>query len=127
MEDCTVSAIEIAEDGQTVRITAELTGDSFTPGESAEISITGKSDSYDFTIPVTAIREENQKKYVLVLDTENTILGEQYVARKVEVEVLDKNSTYAAVDSSALSNGSQIIADSSRNVSAGDIVRLEEQ
>lgn len=127
VEDCTVSAIEIAEDGQTVRITAELTGDSFTPGESAEISITGKSDSYDFTIPVTAIREENQKNYVLVLDTENTILGEQYVARKVEVEVLDKNSTYAAVDSSALSNGSQIIADSSRNVSAGDIVRLEEQ
>ena len=43
------------------------------------------------------------------------------------MEVLDKNSTYAAVDSSALSNGSQIIADSSRNVSAGDIVRLEEQ
>lgn len=127
VEDCTVSAIEIAEDGQTVRITAELTGDSFTPGESAEISITGKSDSYDFTIPVTAIREENQKNYVLVLDTENTILGEQYVARKVEVEVLDKNSTYAAVDSSALSNGSQVIADSSRNVSAGDIVRLEEQ
>lgn len=127
VEDCTVSAIEITEDGQTVRITAELTGDSFTPGESAEISITGKSDSYDFTIPVTAIREENQKNYVLVLDTENTILGEQYVARKVEVEVLDKNSTYAAVDSSALSNGSQIIADSSRNVSAGDIVRLEEK
>lgn len=127
VEDCTVSAIETAEDGQTVRITAELTGDSFTPGESAEISITGKSDSYDYTISVTAIREENQKNYVLVLDTENTILGEQYVVRKVEVEVLDKNSTYAAVDSSALSNDSRIIVDSNRNVGAGDIVRLESQ
>lgn len=46
---------------------------------------------------------------MLVLDTENTILGEQYVARKVEVEDFGKNSTYAAVDSSALSNGSQIM------------------
>lgn len=127
VEDCTVSAVETAEDGQTVRIMAELSSDSFTPGESTEISITGKSDSYDFTIPVTAIREENQKSYVLVLDTENTILGEQYVARKVEVEVLDKNGTYAAVDSSALSNDSRIIVDSNRNVGAGDIVRLEEK
>ena len=127
VEECTVSAIETAEDGQTVRITAELIGDSFTPGESAAISVTGKSDAYDCTIPVTAIREENQKTYVLLLDKEDTILGEQYVARQVEVEVLDKNSTYAAVDSSALGSDSQIIVDSNRNVGAGDIVRPESQ
>ena len=124
-EECTISAIETAEDGQTVRIMAELSGDTFTPGESAAITVSGKSDSYDSVVPATAIREENQKKYVLLLDTESTILGEQYVARKVEVEVLDKNGTYAAVSSGALSGGSQIIVDANRNVGAGDIVRLE--
>ena len=125
-QGCSISSIETLEGGKSVRVTIALTGEDFSPGESADMSVTRKSEPFDFVIPVTAIYEENNKAYIYILDTENTILGEQYIARKAEVEILDKNSSYAAVSSSLLTGDSQVITDCDRNVGAGDIVRLAE-
>ena len=125
-EGCTISSIETLEGGKSVKVTVSLTGDDFSLGESAAMTVTRKSEQFDYIIPVTAIYEENNKAYIYLLDTENSILGEQYIARKAEVEILDKNTSYAAVSSSLLNADSQVITESDRNVGAGDIVRLAE-
>ena len=44
------------------------------PGESAQMTATRKSESYDYLVPVTAVWQENNKAYVLLLETENTVL-----------------------------------------------------
>ena len=54
------------------------------------------------------------------------VLGEQYIARKAEVQILDKNSSYAAVSGNSLSADCQIITDSDRMVGNGDDVRMTE-
>ena len=60
------------------------------PGESAQMTATRKSEIYDYLVPVTAVWQENNKAYVLLLEMENTVLGEQYIARKAEVQILDE-------------------------------------
>lgn len=124
--DCSIVSLETSEDGSSIKVSISMQGDDFSPGESAQMTVTRKSESYDYLVPVTAVWQENNKAYVLLLETENTVLGEQYIARKAEVEILDKNSSYAAVSGNSLSTGCKIITDSDRTVGNGDVVRIME-
>ena len=124
--DCNIVSLETSEDGSSIKVSISMQGDDFSPGESAQMTVTRKSESYDYLVPVTAVWQENNKAYVLLLETENTVLGEQYIARKAEVEILDKNSSYAAVSGNSLSTDCKIITDSDRTVGNGDVVRMTE-
>lgn len=124
--DCSIVSLETSEDGSSIKVSVAMQGDDFSPGESAQMTVTRKSESYDYLVPVTAVWQENNKAYVLLLETENTVLGEQYIARKAEVEILDKNSSYAAVSGNSLSTDCKIITDSDRTVGNGDVVRMTE-
>ena len=124
--DCNIVSLETSEDGSSIKVSVAMQGDDFSPGESAQMTVTRKSESYDYLVPVTAVWQENNKAYVLLLETENTVLGEQYIARKAEVEILDKNSSYAAVSGNSLSTDCKIITDSDRTVGNGDVVRMTE-
>lgn len=124
--DCSIVSMETSKDGSSIKVSIAMQGDDFLPGESAQMTATRKSESYDYLVPVTAVWQENNKAYVLLLETENTVLGEQYIARKAEVQILDKNSSYAAVSGNSLSADCQIITDSDRTVGNGDVVRMTE-
>lgn len=124
--DCSIVSIETSEDGSIIKVSITMQGNDFSPGESAQMIVTRKSESYDYLVPVTAVWQENNKAYVLLLETENTVLGEQHIARKAEVQILDKNSSYAAVSGNSLSADCQIITDSDRTVGNGDVVRMTE-
>ena len=124
--DCSIVSLEKSEGGSSIKVSVAMQGDDFSPGESAQMTVTRKSESYDYLVPVTAVWQENNKAYVLLLETENTVLGEQYIARKAEVEILDKNSSYAAVSGNSLSTDCKIITDSDRTVGNGDVVRMTE-
>jgi len=53
------------------------------------------------TIPITALHSNaNGNYYVLVPEENNTVLGDELVARKIAVTVIDKSDTAAAVDGS---------------------------
>lgn len=58
------------------------------------------------------------------METRDTVLGQQTEAVKMEVEVLEKNRQFAALEPSALNESSRIITDTDRYVAAGDRVRL---
>ena len=124
--DCSIVSLETSKDGSSIKVSIAMQGDDFLPGESAQMTATRKSESYDYLVPVTAVWQENNKAYVLLLETENTVLGEQYIARKAEVQILDKNSSYAAVSGNSLSADCQIITDSDRTIGNGDVVRMTE-
>lgn len=123
-EDSQISAMQIDASGEFYIVTVELSSDKLSLGENVTMTVDKDTQQYACTVPVTALMQENNRMYVLVLDTENTVLGEQYVARKAEVTVLDKNSSYAALDGSGLSDNAGIIVDTDRYVEAGARVRL---
>lgn len=80
---------------------------------------------YEKLIPLTALREEKNSAYVLVAETESGILGEQYMAKKVPVTVVDRDEEHAAVQTS-LPSDARIIAGTNKYVEDGDRIRLEE-
>ncbi len=126
-KDLSITSLELDESKEFMVVTVLLPAESFHLGETASMKVTQESENHSCTIPITALRQESGRYYVLVVEKQNTILGEQEKAVKEEVKVLDKNEMYAALESESIKEDSQIIADSDRYVEAGDKVRLKEE
>lgn len=110
--------------GAKVRILASLSENEFHAGEAVTFRGEMKSKEYNTLIPVSALREDNEGRFVLVLEEKSSILGKEMRASRVAVKVLERDRSNAAVES-ALMKGDQIIVSSNKSIKAGDRVRLE--
>lgn len=119
----------VQEDEQNADLRAVsilLPEDSLSVGASADFEMTQQTGPYPSCVPLSALYEEQGSYYVYVVDTENTILGEAMVARKVPVNVLDKNTSMAALENGALSQSQKVIVSTDRELTDGSRVRLQE-
>ena len=94
-------------------------------GQSLSISVGQKSADYDLIVPNSAIREDNNGKFVLIVETKSSPLGNRYVATRVDVEVLASDDTKSAI-SGGLYGYEFVITTSTKPVEAGKLVRLAE-
>ena len=101
-----------------------VTGD-VTPGQNLQISMGSKGQRYDYIVPNSSIREDNNGKFVLAVTAKSSPLGNRYVAERVAVEVLASDDTSSAV-SGGFTGGEMIISTSSQPIEAGMQVRYAE-
>lgn len=92
-------------------------------GQSVSLQIGQKSDNYDLTVPAGAIRESNNGKFILIVKSKSSPLGNRYIAQEVPVEVLGADDTTAAI-SGSLEGDEYVITTSTAPIKAGDQVRL---
>lgn len=108
--------------GQNKLLTFDVEGD-VVEGQSLNVSVGQKSANYDLTVPNSAIREDNNGKFILTVETKSTPLSNRYVATRVDVEVLASDDTRSAV-SAPLYGYEYVITTSTAPVEAGKYVRL---
>lgn len=111
-----------ANPGQNKLLTFDVSG-SVTAGENLNISVGQKSANYDLIVPNSAIREDNNGKFVLIVESKSSPLGNRYVATRVDVEVLASDDTRSAIRG-ALNGYEFVITTSTKPVEAGKLVRL---
>ncbi|MBE5845119.1 MAG: HlyD family efflux transporter periplasmic adaptor subunit [Butyrivibrio sp.] len=92
-------------------------------GQSVSLQIGQKSDTYDLTIPAGAVREDSNGKFILVVKSKSSPLGNRYMASRVDVEVLASDDTTAAI-SGSLEGDEYVITTATSPIKAGDQVRL---
>ena len=105
-------------------LTFDLSGD-VTSGSELTISVGQKSANYDVIIPNSAIRSDNNGKFVLAIQAKSSPLGNRYIAKRVSVEVLASDDNNSAVVAD-LGYGDYVITTSSSPVKSGDQVRMAE-
>ena len=103
-------------------LTFEVKGD-VTAGTELTISVGQKSANYDIIVPNNAIRSDTNGRFVLVIESKSSPLGNRYIARRVEVQVLAEDDINSAVTAD-LSYGDYVITTSNAPVKSGDMVRL---
>ena len=108
--------------GQQKKLTFDVSGD-VTAGQTLNISVGQKSANYDLIVPNSAIREDNNGKFVLTVVSKSSPLGNRYIATRVDVEVLASDDTQSAI-SGALYSWDYVIVTSTKPVEAGKQVRL---
>jgi multidrug efflux pump subunit AcrA (membrane-fusion protein) len=107
---------------QNKLLTFDISGD-VTPGQTINVSVGQKSATYDCIVPNSAIREDNNGKFVLIVESKSSPLGNRYVATRVDVQVLASDDTQSAV-TGGLSGWEYVITTSNKPVEAGKLVRL---
>ncbi|MCM1024536.1 MAG: HlyD family efflux transporter periplasmic adaptor subunit [Prevotella sp.] len=95
------------------------------PGQELQLAMGSKGQNYDMIVPNSAIREDNNGKFVLSVVAKSSPLGNRYVAERVDVEVLASDDTSSAV-SGAVYGSEFIITTSTKPIEAGMQVRLVE-
>lgn len=115
---------DTTDPGQKKLLTFDVSG-SVTAGQSLNISVGQKSANYDCIVPNSAIREDNNGKFILIVESKSSPLGNRYYARRVDVEVLASDDTQSAV-SGGLYGYEFVITTSTAPVEAGKLVRLAE-
>jgi chromosome segregation ATPase len=109
--------------GQRKTITLDVTGE-VSPGTSLTFTLGSKNATYDCVVPNSAVREDSNGTFVLVVTAKDTPLGNRYSARRVDVEILASDETNSAV--TGLASGEYVITKSSAPISSGMQVRLSE-
>lgn len=94
-------------------------------GQSVSLSIGQKSANYDLTVPNSAVREDNNGKFVLMVEAKNSPLGNRYIATRVDVEVLETDDNKTAIKA-PLYGYEFVITTATHPVEAGTQVRLAE-
>lgn len=112
------------EPGQKKLLTFDVDGD-VTAGQTLNVSVGQKSANYDLIVPNSAIREDNNGKFILIVESKPGPLNTRYIATRVDVEVLASDDTQSAI-SAALYGYEFVITTSTKPVEAGKQVRLAE-
>ena len=124
--DVTATLAQIKNDpenpGKNKILVFDITGD-VTGGQSLSLSVGQKSANYDMIVPNSAIREDNNGKFILTVESKSSPLGNRYIATRVDVEVLASDDTQSAI-SGALYGYEFVITTSTKPVEAGKQVRL---
>ena len=127
-DDVTVTLANIKPDpndpGQKKLLTFDVAGNA-TAGQTLNVSVGQKSSNYDYIVPNSAIREDNNGKFILIVESKPGPLSTRYIASRVDVEVLASDDTQSAV-SAALYGYEFVITTSTKPVEAGKQVRLSE-
>ena len=92
-------------------------------GQNLSISIGQKSANYDYIVPNSAIREDNNGKFILKVSQKSSPLGNRYYAERVDIEVLGSDDTQSAIRG-ALEGWEFVITTSTKPVEAGQLIRL---
>lgn len=125
-EDMKVISLKTQKDA-SVTVTVYVPKKTIAVGTQASMEAVWTSDEYRRTIPVTALHMEQQNYFVYTMEQEDTILGGQYVAKKIRVSVKEKSGEYAAISEENLSAEDAVIVTADGTISAGETVRLQEE
>lgn len=124
----TASVTQIRSDpqsqGKNRIVVITVNGDVF-EGQTLSFTIGDRSQSYDCVLPNSAIREDNDGKFVLTVTSKKTPLGVRYTAARCNIEVIASDDTKSAV--SGLYGSEFVITNATSPISDKQQVRLADE
>ena len=103
----------------------DITGSEVDSGQSLALSIACSSENYDCVVPTSAIMEDNDGKFVLIMKAKSTPLGNRYYASRCDVTVLAHDEVNSAVQGD-MNSSDFVITNSEKPLTAGTQVRMED-
>lgn len=108
--------------GRKKMLTFSVNGDA-TVGQNISVSVGQKSQNYDLIVPNSAIKEDNNGKFILIVESKSSPVGNRYIATRVDVQVIASDDTQSAI-SGAINGWEYVITTSSKPINPGDQVRM---
>ncbi|TCL55649.1 HlyD family secretion protein [Kineothrix alysoides] len=125
-EDVKATLVSIKPDqtdpAQKKQLTFNIEGD-VQAGQALSLAVGQKSANYELVVPNSAIREDKNGKFILIVESKSSPLGNRYIATRIDVEVQASDDTHTAI-SAGLYGYEYVITTATKPVEAGKQVRL---
>ncbi|MGN0664999.1 MAG: HlyD family efflux transporter periplasmic adaptor subunit [Huintestinicola sp.] len=99
----------------------KITGSDLTAGQTINLAMGSKGQQYSTIVPNSAVREDSNGKFVLVMEAKSSPLGNRYKAVRCDIEVTAKDDNNSAV--TGLLGSEYVITASTKPIDAGNQVR----
>jgi len=113
-------------DTKSTVLTFTLTGDDVVAGKTVKIDIGDEPVQMENVVPKTAVKEDSKGKFVYVVKSKSSPLGNRYIVQRIDVNVTASDDTKAALSGEFGDSADYIITASSKPFNPGDQVRLSE-
>lgn len=127
--DVVATLISIKPDTQdptnSKKLTFNIEGD-VTNGQNLTLSVGDKSSNYEYTVPNSAIREDKDGKFILMIEQKSSPLGNRYYAVRKDVEVLASDDKRTAITGDIYAY-SYVVTTSTKPIEEGQMVRLKDE
>ncbi len=107
-------------------LTFKVESKDVTPGQQLSLSIGERSVQYDMVVPNSAIKTASNGKYILVVKSKSSPLGNRYMTSRVDVEVKAQDDNNTAI-SAAIDGDEFVVTTASTLIEPGVQVRLADQ
>lgn len=94
-------------------------------GTQLNLSVGQRSQTFDVIVPNSAVRTDNNGSFVLIVEAKSSPLGNRYIARRADVNVLATDDVNSAV-AGGVSNNDFVITTSTKPIEPGMQVRMAE-
>ncbi|MDR2546279.1 MAG: HlyD family efflux transporter periplasmic adaptor subunit [Lachnospiraceae bacterium] len=112
-----------ANPGQNRLLVFTVTGSDVQPGQQLNLSVGQRSANFELTVPNSAVREDSNGKFILIVETRSTPLSNRYYASRVDVTVLAEDDNNSAI-SAGIFPYEYTITTATKPVVAGTQIRL---
>lgn len=119
----TIKAISQPDEEEKVKIIISLPEKDWKIGQSVEVRLVTKQETYQSCVPLSAVRSDSAGNFVLITEERATILGQESVLVRIPVTVLSQGESACAIEG-ALSMDASIVTSSTKPVADGDRVRV---
>lgn len=116
---------DLENPNQNMMLIFQVQGEDVTVGQNLSLSVGEKTAPYEVVVPNSAIREDNNGKFVLVVTVKSSPLGNRYVLSRADVEVLASDDKSSAV-TGGLFGYEYVVTSSTKPLESGMKVRLAE-
>lgn len=106
-------------------IELEVRGDNIYPGQTLYVALGETGRDFESVVPNSAIREDNKGKFIYIVEAKNTPIGNRYIAKRVDVQVIASDDRSSAI-SGVNAYSSYVVTTSSKPITDGMQVRLIE-
>lgn len=96
-------------------------------GQTLKAELGESASQFDKVVPRNAVKQDTSGRYVYVVKSKSTPLGNRYLAEKVSVTIVAEDDTQCAVTGDFGDSADYIITASSKPFTAGDQVRFTQE
>ena len=109
--------------GNKKLLTFKLESKDIAPGQSVSLAIGERAVEYDLIVPNSAIKTDSNGKFILVVTSKSSPLGNRYMASRVDVTVKAQDDNNTAI-AAAVEGDEYVITTATTLIKPGDQVRL---
>lgn len=112
-----------ADPGNKKLLTFKIESKDVAPGQNISLAIGERAVEYDLVVPNSAIKTDSNGKFILVVTSKSSPLGNRYMASRVDVTVKAQDDNNTAI-AAAVDGDEYVITTATTLIKAGDQVRL---